>query len=170
MRNMQKIQPEVERIRKKYDKDPQKLNEAMMALYKDNKINPLSGCLPMLVQMPFFLALYHVLGYSIGLRLAGFVGWITDLSSPDLAFQLGPLPIRILPVLMYGSMVLQMQLSPTTDAQQKTTMMLMNFVFLFIFYNLPSGLVLYWILINLFTALQSWLVARGDAQPSAQAA
>jgi YidC/Oxa1 family membrane protein insertase len=170
MRNMQKIQPEVERIRKKYDKDPQKLNEAMMALYKDNKINPLSGCLPMLVQMPFFLALYHVLGYSIGLRLAGFVGWITDLSSPDLAFQLGPLPIRILPVLMYGSMVLQMQLSPTTDAQQKTTMMLMNFVFLFLFYNLPSGLVLYWTLINLFTALQSWLVARGDAQPSAQAA
>ena len=71
---------------------------------------------------------------------------------------------------MYGSMVLQMQLSPTTDAQQKTTMMLMNFVFLFLFYNLPSGLVLYWTLINLFTALQSWLVARGDAQPSAQAA
>ncbi len=170
MRNMQKIQPEVERIRKKYDKDPQKLNEAMMALYKDNKINPLSGCIPMLVQMPFFLALYHVLGYSIGLRQAGFVGWITDLSSPDLLVQLGPLPVRVLPVLMYGSMVLQMQLSPTTDAQQKTTMMLMNFVFLFLFYNLPSGLVLYWTVINLYTALQSWLIARGDAQPSARAA
>jgi len=170
MRNMQKIQPEVERIRKKYDKDPAKLNEAMMALYKENRINPLSGCLPMLVQMPFFVALYHVLGYSIGLRQAGFVGWITDLSSPDLLFQLGPLPVRLLPVLMYGSMVLQMQFSPQTDPQQKTTMMLMNFVFLFLFYNLPAGLVLYWTVINLFTALQSWMVARGDIQPKAQAA
>jgi len=169
MRAMQKIQPELERIKKKYDKDPAKLNEAMMALYKDNKINPLSGCLPMLIQMPFFLALYHVLGYSIGLRQAGFVGWITDLSSPDLLAQIGPLPIRLLPVMMYGSMVLQMRLSPT-DPQQKTTMTLMNLVFLFLFYNLPSGLVLYWTVINLLTALQTWLIARGDTQPNAKAA
>jgi len=169
MRAMQKIQPELERIKKKYDKDPAKLNEAMMALYKDNKINPLSGCLPMLIQMPFFLALYHVLGYSIGLRQAGFVGWITDLSSPDLLAQIGPLPVRLLPLLMYGSMVLQMRLSPT-DPQQKTTMTLMNLVFLFLFYNLPSGLVLYWTVINLLTALQTWMIARGDTQPNAKAA
>jgi YidC/Oxa1 family membrane protein insertase len=169
MRAMQKIQPEVERIRKKYDKDPQKLNEAMMSLYKENKINPLSGCLPMLIQMPFFLALYHVLGYAIGLRQAGFVGWITDLSSPDLLAQIGPLPIRLLPVMMYGSMVLQMRLSPS-DPQQKTTMTLMNLVFLFLFYNLPSGLVLYWTVINLLTALQSWMVSRSDTMPKAKAA
>lgn len=169
MRAMQRIQPEVERIRKKHEKDPAKMNEAMMGLYKENKINPLSGCLPMVIQMPFFLALYHVLGYSIGLRQAGFVGWITDLSSPDLLAQIGPLPIRILPLLMYGSMVLQMQLAPS-DPKQKTTMTLMNLVFLFLFYNLPSGLVLYWTVINLLTALQSWLIARGDAQPTAKAA
>jgi len=169
MRSMQKIQPEVERIRKKHDKDPQKLNEAMMGLYKEHKINPLSGCLPMVIQMPFFLALYHVLGYSIGLRQAGFVGWITDLSSPDLLAQIGPLPLRLMPLLMYGSMVLQMRMSPT-DPQQKTTMTLMNLVFLFLFYNLPSGLVLYWTVINLLTALQSWLIARSDAQPKAKAA
>ncbi len=169
MRAMQRIQPEVTRIRKKYEKDPQKLNEAMMGLYKDNKINPLSGCLPMVVQMPFFLALYHVLGYSIGLRQAGFIGWITDLSSPDLLAQIGPVPIRIMPILMYGSMVLQMQMAPS-DPQQKTTMHLMNLVFLFLFYNLPSGLVLYWTVINLLTALQSWMIARGDPQPKAKAA
>jgi YidC/Oxa1 family membrane protein insertase len=169
MRAMQKIQPELERIKKKHEKDPQKLNEAMMALYKENNINPLSGCLPMLIQMPFFLALYHVLGYSIGLRQAGFVGWITDLSSPDLLAQIGPLPVRLLPLLMYGSMVLQMRLSPT-DPQQKTTMTLMNLVFLFLFYNLPSGLVLYWTVINLLTALQTWMIARGDTQPNAKAA
>jgi YidC/Oxa1 family membrane protein insertase len=169
MRAMQKIQPELERIKKKYDKDPAKLNEAMMNLYKENKINPLSGCLPMVIQMPFFLALYHVLGYAIGLRQAGFVGWITDLSSPDLLAQIGPLPVRLLPLLMYGSMVLQMRLSPS-DPQQKTTMTLMNLVFLFLFYNLPSGLVLYWTVINLLTALQTWLIARGDTQPTAKAA
>lgn len=169
MRAMQLIQPEVARLRKKYEKDPAKLNEAMMGLYKENKINPLSGCLPMVIQMPFFLALYHVLGYAIGLRQAGFIGWITDLSSPDLLAQIGPLPIRILPILMYGSMVLQMQMAPS-DPTQKTTMHLMNLVFLFLFYNLPSGLVLYWTVINLLTALQSWMIARGDPQPKAKAA
>jgi YidC/Oxa1 family membrane protein insertase len=169
MRQMQLMQPEITRLKKKYEKDPAKMNEAMMALYKDNKINPISGCLPMLIQMPFFLALYHVLGYAIGLRQAGFLGWITDLSSPDLLTQIGPLPIRVLPLLMYGSMVLQMKMAPS-DPQQKTTMMLMNLVFLFLFYNLPSGLVLYWTVINLMTALQSWLIARGDPQPTAKAA
>ena len=170
MRAMQKIQPEVERLRKKHDKDPQKLNTAIMALYKENKVNPLGGCLPMLLQMPFFLALYHVLGYAIDLRQAGFVGWITDLSSPDHLFQLGPIPIRVLPILMYGSMVLQMKTSPVGDKQQQITMQLVNFVFLFLFYNLPSGLVLYWTVINLLTALQAWHVAQGDTKPLVRAA
>jgi YidC/Oxa1 family membrane protein insertase len=170
MRAMQKIQPEVERLRKKHDKDPQKLNTAIMALYKENKVNPLGGCLPMLVQMPFFLALYHVLGYALDLRQAGFVGWITDLSSPDLLFQLGPVPVRILPLLMFGSMVLQMKASPVGDKQQAMTMQLVNFVFLFLFYNLPSGLVLYWTVINLLTALQAWHIAQGDTKPLVRAA
>jgi YidC/Oxa1 family membrane protein insertase len=169
MRAMQKIQPELERLRKKHEKDPQKMNTAIMELYKENNINPLAGCLPMLIQMPFFLALYHVLGYAIDLRQAGFVGWITDLSAPDLLFQLGPLPIRVLPLLMLGSMILQMRMSPT-DPKQAMTMQLVNVVFLFLFYNLPSGLVLYWTVINLLTALQSWMVARGDVVPKAKAA
>ncbi|MGH7726047.1 MAG: membrane protein insertase YidC [Candidatus Eiseniibacteriota bacterium] len=169
MRSMQKIQPEVERIRKRHEKDPQKLNEAIMGLYKENKINPLAGCLPMVIQMPFFLALYHVLGYSIDLRQAGFVGWINDLSAPDLLFQLGPIPVRVLPILMLGSMLLQMKMTPM-DPKQVNTMMLMNVVFLFLFYNLPSGLVLYWTVINLLTALQSWHIAQGDRQPAARAA
>lgn len=170
MRAMQKIQPEVERLRKKHDKDPQKLNTAIMELYKENKVNPVGGCLPMILQMPFFLALYHVLGYAIDLRQAGFVGWITDLSSPDLLFQLGPLPVRVLPLLMYGSMVLQMKTSPVGDKQQQLTMQLVNFVFLFLFYNLPSGLVLYWTVINLLTALQAWHIAQGDTKPLVRAA
>jgi YidC/Oxa1 family membrane protein insertase len=170
MRSMQKIQPEVERLRKKHTKDPQKLNTAIMELYKENKVNPLGGCLPMILQMPFFLALYHVLGYAIDLRQAGFVGWITDLSSPDLLFQLGPVPIRVLPLLMFGSMVLQMRTSPVTDKQQAMTMNLVNFVFLFLFYNLPSGLVLYWTSINLLTALQAWHIAQGDTKPLVRAA
>ncbi len=169
MRAMQKIQPELERIRKKHEKDPQKMNAAIMEMYKENKVNPLAGCLPMLIQMPFFLALYHVLGYSIDLRQAGFVGWITDLSAPDLLFQLGPLPVRVLPLLMLGSMILQMKMSPT-DPKQMMTMQLVNVVFLFLFYNLPSGLVLYWTVINLLTALQSWMVARNDPMPKAKAA
>jgi YidC/Oxa1 family membrane protein insertase len=170
MRSMQKIQPEVERLRKKHEKDPQKLNVAIMELYKEHKVNPLGGCLPMLLQMPFFLALYHVLGYAIDLRQAGFVGWITDLSSPDLLMQVGPVPLRILPLLMYGSMVLQMKTSPVADKQQALTMNLVNFVFLFLFYNLPSGLVLYWTVINLLTALQAWHIAQGDTKPLVKAA
>jgi YidC/Oxa1 family membrane protein insertase len=169
MRAMQKIQPELERVRKKHEKDPQRMNTAIMELYKEHKVNPLAGCLPMLIQMPFFLALYHVLGYAIDLRQAGFVGWITDLSAPDLLFQIGPLPVRVLPLLMLGSMVLQMKMSPT-DPKQAMTMQLVNVVFLFLFYNLPSGLVLYWTVINLLTALQSWMVARSDPMPKAKAA
>jgi len=172
MRSMQKIQPEVERLRNKYkgNENAQKLNTAIMELYKENKVNPLGGCLPMLLQMPFFLALYHVLGYALDLRQAGFVGWIHDLSSPDLLFQAGPLPIRVLPLLMLGSMFLQMKMTPTGDKQQQLTMQLVNVVFLFLFYNLPSGLVLYWTVINLLTALQAWHVAQGDTKPLVRAA
>jgi YidC/Oxa1 family membrane protein insertase len=172
MRSMQKIQPEVERLRNKYKgpENAQKLNTAIMELYKENKVNPLGGCLPMLLQMPFFLALYHVLGYAIDLRQAGFVGWITDLSSPDLLFQLGPLPVRVLPLLMLGSMFLQMKMTPSGDKQQQMTMQLVNVVFLFLFYNLPSGLVLYWTVINLLTALQAWHIAQGDTKPLVRAA
>lgn len=169
MRAMQKIQPEVERLRKKHDKDPQKLNTAVMGLYKEHKVNPMSGCLPMVIQMPVFLALYHVLSYSIALRQASFVGWIHDLSSPDLLFMAGPFPVRVLPILMAGSMMLQQRFTPT-DPKQLPTMYMMNLVMLFIFYNLPSGLVLYWTVINLLTALQQYMLTHGENHAAAKVA
>jgi len=174
MRAMQKLQPEIERLKKKYDKDPTAMNTAMMALYKENKVNPAGGCLPMLIQMPMFIALYQVLFNAIELRQAPFIGWMHDLSAPDLLFMVGPFPIRLLPILMTGSGLLQQALTPS-DPQQKPTMYMMNVMMLVFFYNLPSGLVLYWTVMNLLTALQQWLAMRQDgdspvAQPVAVAA
>jgi YidC/Oxa1 family membrane protein insertase len=161
MRAMQKIQPEVERLRAKYKDQPQAMNQALMALYKEYKVNPAAGCLPMLLQMPIFFALYSVLFHAIELRRAPFVGWIDDLSAADALFQAGPFPIRLLPVLMTLTGLLQQKLTPT-DPRQLQTMYLMNVFMLVFFYNLPSGLVLYWTVMNLLTALQQWLALRED--------
>ncbi len=161
MRGLQRVQPEVERIRDKYKNDQQAMNTAIMALYKEHKVNPAGGCVPMLMQMPLFFALYAVLFNAVELRQAPFWGWIHDLSAPDLLFQAGPLPIRLLPILMAGSGLLSQWLTPT-DPKQAPMMYLMNVVMLVFFYNLPSGLVFYWTIMNLFTALQQWLIMRGD--------
>lgn len=161
MRGMQKIQPEVERVRQKYKNDPQALNTAVMALYKEHKVNPAGGCLPMLLQMPLFIALYQVLFNAIELRQAPFISWMNDLSAPDLLFSVGSFPIRLLPVLMSASGFLTQKLTPT-DPRQMTTMYMMNVVMLVFFYNLPSGLVLYWTVMNFLTAFQQWLVLRQD--------
>ena len=169
MRAMQKIQPEVEKVRKKFKDEPQRLNQEIMALYRDNKVNPLGGCLPMLVQMPVLIALYQVFLHAIDLRQAPFFMWINDLSSPDMLFEVAGFPIRALPLVMYGSSYLQQAMTPT-DPKQKITMHLMNVFLLVIFYNLPSGLVLYWTVTNLLTAAQQFLVNRGDAPLPAKAA
>jgi len=142
-----------------------------MALYKEHKVNPAGGCLPMLIQLPLFVALYSVLFNAIELRQAPFVGWIHDLSAPDLLFSIGPLklfgaaiaafPVRLLPILMAGSGVLSQRLTPS-DPRQLPTMYMMNVVMLLFFYGLPSGLVLYWTLMNVLTAVQQWLVLRQD--------
>ena len=161
MRSMQKLQPEIERLREKYKNDPQSMNTAIMALYRDNKVNPAGGCLPMVLQMPIFFALYSVLFNAIELRQAPFVGWIQDLSAPDHLVTVAGLPIRLLPILMLGSGLLQQKLAPT-DPRQAPTMYIMNVVMLVFFYNLPSGLVLYWTVMNVLTALQQWLVLRHD--------
>jgi len=161
MRAMQRIQPELDRIRAKHKNDPQALNTAMMALYKEHKVNPAGGCLPLVLQMPMFIALYNVLFNAIELRRAPFIGWMHDLSAPDLLFMAGPVPIRLLPILMAGSGLLQQFVTPT-NPEQKPTMYMMNVVMLVFFYNLPSGLVLYWTVMNLLTALQQWLVMRQD--------
>jgi YidC/Oxa1 family membrane protein insertase len=161
MRALQKLQPEMERIREKYKNKPEVMNQAVMALYKENKVNPAGGCLPMLLQMPLFFALYAVLFNAIDLRQAPFVGFIHDLSAPDHLFSVSGVPIRLLPIIMTGTGFLQQKLSPTPP-QQATTMYLMNLFMLFIFYGLPSGLVFYWTVMNLYTAAQQWLALRGD--------
>ncbi|HET9326282.1 MAG TPA: membrane protein insertase YidC [Candidatus Eisenbacteria bacterium] len=172
MREMQKVQPEVERIRQKYKNDAQAMNAAMMALYKEHKINPAGGCLPMLVQMPLFIALYSVLFNAIELRQAPFVAWVDDLSAPDSLFPLG-IPyvesFRVLPILMMLSGLLQQKLTPT-DPRQAASMYFMNVLMLVFFYHLPSGLVLYWTVMNLLTALQQWLALREDGGHKAEAA
>jgi YidC/Oxa1 family membrane protein insertase len=164
MRAMQRLQPEMERLKEKYKNDAQALNTAVMALYRENKVNPAGGCLPMLLQMPLFFALYSVLWNAIELRQAPFVFWIHDLSAPDKLFEVAGFPIRLLPLLMAGSGFLTQKLTPT-DPRQASTMYMMNAVMVVFFYGLPSGLVLYWTVMNLLTALQQWLVLREDGGP-----
>jgi YidC/Oxa1 family membrane protein insertase len=161
MRAMTRLQPEIERIKEKYAKDAQALNTAMMALYKENGVNPAGGCIPTLAQMPLFFALYAVILNAIDLRQAPFVAWIHDLSAPDQLFTVAGFPIRLLPLLMAGTGFLSQRFTPT-DPRQAPTMYMMNVVMLVIFYPMPSGLVLYWTVMNLLTALQQWLAMRGD--------
>ena len=160
MKKMKLLQPEVEKIREAYRDKPQKLNKELMDLYRRNKVNPLGGCLPMLIQMPIFIAFYNALIHSIELKGASFF-FIKDLSSPDraipLPFQLGPFgnAINILPILMAVAMSVQQRLNTPlagsgSDAEaQRTMAMMMPFLFGFIFYGLPSGLVLYWLTNNI---------------------
>ena len=144
MRRMQEIQPKIKELREKI-KDPQKQQQALMALYKEHKINPLGGCLPMLVQIPVFFALFVVLRSAIELRYASFL-WISDLSEPENLFaDVLPIGINILPIIMAATMVWQQKLTPTTgDPRQAKMMQFMPVMMLFLFYNFASGLVLYW--------------------------
>jgi YidC/Oxa1 family membrane protein insertase len=154
MEEMKKIQPQLTAIREKYKKDPQKMNTEMMKLYKDHKVNPVGGCLPMLLQLPFFVALYNVLSVSIELRQASFIPlWIKDLSIHD--------PFYILPVLMGVSMVFTMKMTSTTaDPQQAKIMMFMNIAFIFLFAWLPAGLLLYITLSNVLSIVQQLYVRK----------
>jgi YidC/Oxa1 family membrane protein insertase len=169
MAAMQRIQPEVKKLQAKYKKDPQKMNQEVMELYKKHKVNPIGGCLPMIIQMPVLIALYQVFLHAIDLRQASFLLWINDLSSPDMLFEVAGFPIRALPLIMYGSAYLQQMMTPT-DPRQRVTMHLMNIFLLFIFYSLPSGLVLYWTVTNLLTAAQQYLVKRGQTPMTEQTA
>ena len=163
MRAMQRLQPEMERLREKYKNKPEAMNTAVMALYRENKVNPAGGCLPMLLQMPLLFALYAVLNSAIDLRQAPFVGWIHDLSAPDRLFSVAGFSIHLLPIIMALTGFLQQKLTPApTPSQQQSTIYLMNLFMLFVFYGLPSGLVFYWTVMNLYTSLQQWLAIRGD--------
>src|SRR5690606_6153033 len=131
----------------------QKMSQAMMELYKKEKINPLGGCLPILVQIPVFIALYWVLLGSVEMRQAPWLGWITDLSVKD--------PYFILPIIMGATMLIQMRLNPTPpDPMQAKVMMAMPIVFTFMFLFFPAGLVLYWVVNNTLSIAQQWQITK----------
>ncbi len=165
MKNMQKLQPKIAKVRERFKDDPAKMNQEMMSLYKTYKVNPVGGCLPMLIQIPFFFALYRVLMAAIELRHAPFMLWINDLSAPDrlwIGFDIPYLHgIPILTLLMGASMFLQQKMTPTTaDPTQARIMQFLPIVFTFMFINFASGLVLYWFVNNLLSILQQYLINR----------
>lgn len=153
MGKMKKLQPRLKTLKERYGDDKQKLNQEMMQIYKKEKINPLGGCLPILIQIPVFIALYWVLLESVELRQAPFIFWLTDLSRSD--------PYFVLPVLMGASMFAQQFLNPTPlDAMQRNIMMSLPIVFTIFFLWFPSGLVLYWLVNNILSIAQQWYITR----------
>ena len=151
MANMRRVQPRIMAIRERYKNDKQRLNQAMMDIYKEEKINPLGGCFPILIQIPVFIALYWVLLESIELRHAPFILWIRDLSAPD--------PYFVLPIVMGVTMFLQQKLNPAPmDPVQEKVMMSLPFVFTVFFCFFPSGLVLYWVVNNILSIAQQWMI------------
>ncbi len=165
MKNMQKLQPKVAKLKEKFKDDPTRMNKEMMALYKTYKVNPVGGCLPMVIQIPFFFALYRVLMSAIELRHAPFLLWINDLSAPDrlmIGFNIPWLHgIPVLTLLMGVSMYLQQKMTPTTaDPTQAKIMQFLPVIFTFMFINFASGLVLYWFVNNLLAILQQYLINR----------
>lgn len=159
MKQMQLLKPEMDRLNEKYKNDPQKRNQAILELYKKNKVNPAGGCLPILVQMPVFIALYNLLNSAIELRKAPFGLWIQDLSAPDRVGSIAGFPIHILPLVMAATMLWQQKLTPT-DPRQATLMYIMPIVMTIFFYPMPSGLVLYWTVSNLAAIAQQLMMNR----------
>ena len=169
MKEMRKLQPMMAKLREKYKNNKQEMNKQLMGLYKTYKINPMGGCLPMLVQMPVFFAFYRILPNSIELRHAPFVLWVNDLSAPERLFSFPftiplmapPYGIPILTLLMGASMFLQQKMTPMTgDPAQAKMMMLLPVVFTFLFINFPSGLVLYWLVNNILSIAQQSRINR----------
>ncbi|MBU1424570.1 MAG: membrane protein insertase YidC [Gammaproteobacteria bacterium] len=153
MAKMRQVSPKLEKIKQQYGDDRERLNKAMMELYKTEKINPLGGCLPMLIQIPVFIALYWAILSSVELRHAPFFGWITDLSATD--------PYYVLPLIMGISMMVQTKLNPVPpDPMQAKLMQIMPIVFSVVFFFFPAGLVLYSVVNNLLSIAQQWYITR----------
>ena len=154
MANMRKVQPRMVAMKERFGKDRARLNQAMMELYKEEKINPLGGCLPIVVQIPVFISLYWVLLESVELRQATFALWLVDLSSKD--------PLYILPLIMGVSMWIQQKLNPAPmDPIQQKVMQILPIAFTVFFMFFPSGLVLYWVVNNILSIAQQWHITRG---------
>ena len=153
MANMRRVMPEMQRIKEQYGTDRAKMSQAMMELYQKEKINPVSGCLPMLVQMPVFLALYWTLMESVELRHAPWLLWITDLAAMDKYF--------VLPLIMGVTMYIQQLLNPQpTDPMQAKVLKIMPVIFTAFMLFFPAGLVLYWVVNNILSIAQQWVITR----------
>jgi YidC/Oxa1 family membrane protein insertase len=172
MKEMQKIQPLMAKIREKYKGNKEQMNKEMMALYKTYKVNPMGGCLPMVIQIPVFFALFRILGSAIELRHAPFVLWIHDLAAPDRLFRFPfeipymtpPYGIPVLTLLMGVSMFFQQKLTPTPgDPMQAKIMMFLPLIFTAMFINFPSGLVLYWLVNNILSIGQQYRIIKRPA-------
>jgi YidC/Oxa1 family membrane protein insertase len=157
MQDMQKLQPKIAKLREKYKDDREGLNKELMGLYRTYKVNPMGGCLPMVLQLPVFIALYNILGYSIELRNAPFIStlpftnivWLADLSAKD--------PLLITPIIMGATMFLQQKMTPSPgDPAQAKMMLFMPIIFTFMFLNFASGLVLYWLFNNILAIGQQY--------------
>lgn len=172
MQAMQAVQPKVQAIQERYKNNPQKKQEETMALYRKHGVNPMGGCLPMLAQIPIFIALYNALSSSVEMWQAHFL-WIRDLTQPDSLFTITlwgghAISANLLALLMGVSMWFQQKMSPTTGDPRQAQMMLwtMPIIFTFMFWSFPSGLVLYWFVNNILQVAQQWLINRGKARPS----
>jgi YidC/Oxa1 family membrane protein insertase len=172
MQAMQAIQPKVQAIQERYKNNPQKKQEETMALYRKHGVNPMGGCLPMLAQIPIFIALYNALSSSVEMWQARFL-WISDLTQPDSLFTITlwgghALSANLLALLMGVSMWVQQKMTPTAGDPRQAAIMLwtMPVVFTFMFWGFPSGLVLYWFVNNILQVGQQWLINRAKARPS----
>ncbi|MGC1181861.1 membrane protein insertase YidC [Legionella sp.] len=160
MAGMRKLQPKLQALRERYGDDKAKISQATMELYKQEKVNPLGGCLPIVIQIPVFIALYWVLLESVELRQAPFIFWIKDLASAD--------PYHVLPLIMGATMLIQQKLNPAPpDPMQAKIMMFLPVLFTGLFWNFPAGLVLYWIVNNTLSILQQWYITHkySDEKP-----
>ena len=170
-KRMAQIQGPLKEMRERYKDNPQRMQQETIKLFREHKVNPMAGCLPLLVQLPIFIGLFYMLRSAPELRFAPFL-WFDDLSAPDTVGYLGSFPIHILPLLMGATMMLQMRLapSPSADPMQRRIFQFMPLIFLVFCYAFPSGLVLYWTVQNLFTILQQWLTNRSKDDPVPAAA
>lgn len=171
MKRMQELKPQLDELRAKYKEQPQKIQQKTMELYRQNGVNPASGCLPILLQMPVFFSLFNTLRSSLALRQARFL-WVQDLSLPDTVYTItvgsGGFPIRPLAAFMGATMVFQQLTTPSAaDPQQKRMMTFMTLFFLVIFYNMPSGLTLYWSVNQVLTIIQNLISRRLEKRAAA---
>lgn len=165
MKRMQLLMPKQNELREKYKDDPARMNQEVMKLYKEYGVNPLSGCLPMLIQIPIFFGFYSMLGTAVELRNSSFL-WVRDLSQPDTIFHLAGIPVNILPLAMAATMVWQMQLTPKAgDPAQQKMMMMMPVIFVFFTYNFASALALYYTVQNILSIIQLY-ATRNQPMPS----